>query len=122
MSDVTVSRGIHIKSFCIFPDSLLFCFQSKQSPGLSKYILTLGKQQNFLGTGLLTKITVVHGATSKTIQVNPLKNKRKYVSIHSSQVSEKNHSSQNYVPLKMQDAPSVGPTEVASQTMSYHCS
>jgi len=55
----------------------MFSFQSKQSPGLSKYILTLGKQQNFLGPRLLTKVTVVHRKMSKTIQVNPLKIKGK---------------------------------------------
>jgi hypothetical protein len=113
-SDVTISRRIHIKAFCILQDRLLFRFQSKQSPGQSQYILTLGKQSNFLGPGLLTKIRVVHRALSKKIQVNPLKIKGKYVFIHSSPVSKKNHSSQNYVPLRMQNAPSVCPTQVAS--------
>jgi hypothetical protein len=52
---------------------------------------------------------------SNTIQVNPLKIKGKYISIHGSPFSEKNHSSQNHVPLKMQNAPSVRPTEVAGR-------
>ena len=56
----------------------------------------------------------MHGHSNiKLASLSILKIKENYVSIHSSTVSEKNHSSQNYVPLKIQNAPSVRPTEVA---------
>ena len=73
------------------------------------WTIEVGKQHYLLGSGARMKISAVHRAMCKSAQVNHLKIKGKYVSIHSSPVSEMNHSSRNYVPLKMLNAPLVRP-------------